>query len=441
MGRGAVLARFVADPPTVTMQRVKGLMTGGLPTFIDLSRSFSAAAVTEDSLVAQLRLTGRRLAFMGDDTWLQLFPTAFEWARPFPSFNVHDLHTVDDGIWEELLPALRNPQDWDVLVVHYLGVDHAGHSHGTRGPAMTAKLRQLDAQIRQAVDAVAAEAGEGGQHARTLITVLGDHGQTAGGEHGGGTPVETDTVLLALSAATLHRRRAMPVEPIGTADGGSSSQCTRDLAPVVTMPQVDFAASMALLLGVPIPFGSIGRLSRTLWLLSDQPEADATFRAALSVNAWQVHHYLNEYAAAGAALPRKLLARSNALFAATLAAAAGSSEQERRELSGGSCGACGEFNGGRASAAGVLWALLGTHLFFCTGHFCEFAGLQTAAGFVGAALAFGLLRALAAGAAMLSAAIQRRHLMVWALFAPKFVFEAAFLLVSDAALVAAGFAC
>jgi len=34
----------------------------------------------------------------------------------------------------------------------------------------------------------------------------------------------------------------------------------------------------------------------------------------------------------------------------------------------------------RASVAGVLWALLGTQLFFCTGHFCEFAGLQTAAG-------------------------------------------------------------
>lgn len=58
-----------------------------------------------------------------------------------------------------------------------------------------------------------------------------------------------------------------------------------------------------------------------------------------------------------------------------------------------------------------------------------------------AALAFGLLRALTAGTAMLSAAIQRRHLMVWALFAPKFVFEAAFLLVSDAALAAAALAC
>lgn len=36
-----------------------------------------------------------------------------------------------------------------------------------------------------------------------------------------------------------------------------------------------------------------------------------------------------------------------------------------------------------------------------------------------AALAYGLLRALTAGAAMLSAAIQRRHIMAWALFAPK----------------------
>ena len=61
--------------------------------------------------------------------------------------------------------------------------------------------------------------------------------------------------------------------------------------------------------------------------------------------------------------------------------------------------------------------------------------------FAQAALALGLLRALTAGAAMLSAAIQRRHLMVWALFAPKFVFEAAFLLVSDAALTAAALAC
>jgi phosphatidylinositol glycan class O len=34
------LLQFVADPPTVTMQRLKGLTTGSLPTFADISGNF-----------------------------------------------------------------------------------------------------------------------------------------------------------------------------------------------------------------------------------------------------------------------------------------------------------------------------------------------------------------------------------------------------------------
>jgi hypothetical protein len=37
---------------------------------------------------------------MGDDTWMQLAKDAFAEAHPYPSFDVHDLHTVDDGVWE-----------------------------------------------------------------------------------------------------------------------------------------------------------------------------------------------------------------------------------------------------------------------------------------------------------------------------------------------------
>lgn len=37
---------------------------------------------------------------MGDDTWMQLAQQAFAEAYPYPSFNVQDLHTVDDGVWE-----------------------------------------------------------------------------------------------------------------------------------------------------------------------------------------------------------------------------------------------------------------------------------------------------------------------------------------------------
>ena len=49
------LYRFVADPPTVTMQRLKGLTTGGLPTFADITGSFGGASIHEDSWVEQLK--------------------------------------------------------------------------------------------------------------------------------------------------------------------------------------------------------------------------------------------------------------------------------------------------------------------------------------------------------------------------------------------------
>lgn len=43
--RQTALFRFIADPPTTTMQRLKGLTTGGLPTFVDagmFNSSYSA---------------------------------------------------------------------------------------------------------------------------------------------------------------------------------------------------------------------------------------------------------------------------------------------------------------------------------------------------------------------------------------------------------------
>lgn len=42
---------------------------------------------------------------MGDDTWKDLFPGAFSQAFFFSSFNVRDLHTVDNGIMEHLYPT------------------------------------------------------------------------------------------------------------------------------------------------------------------------------------------------------------------------------------------------------------------------------------------------------------------------------------------------
>lgn len=44
--------------------------------------------------------------------------------------------------------------DWDVLIAHFLGVDHVGHTFGPSHPAMAAKLGQMDAALRGVVDAL-----------------------------------------------------------------------------------------------------------------------------------------------------------------------------------------------------------------------------------------------------------------------------------------------
>lgn len=141
------LFKFLADPPTTTLQRLKGLSTGSLPTFVDAGSNFASYEITEDNVIDQLQKLDKRITFMGDNTWMGLFPGRFYRSFPFPSFDVMDLHMVDNGILEHLLPELRR-SDWDVLIAHFLGVDHCGHRFGPSHVEMSNKLQQMDSMIR-----------------------------------------------------------------------------------------------------------------------------------------------------------------------------------------------------------------------------------------------------------------------------------------------------
>lgn len=145
--QNAQLFRFTADPPTTTLQRLKGLTTGSLPTFVDAGSNFASTEITEDNLIDQIHKSGRKLTFLGDDTWVNLFPRQFHRSFPFPSFNVKDLHTVDNGILSNIYQEFRR-NDWDVLIAHFLGVDHCGHRFGPNHPAMQEKLSQMNEMIR-----------------------------------------------------------------------------------------------------------------------------------------------------------------------------------------------------------------------------------------------------------------------------------------------------
>eukprot|EP00798_Chlamydomonas_sp_ICE-L_P004124 gene4124-14232_t len=106
MGPAGMSFTFVADTPTITMSRLKGLLTGKRS---NTKRQRESERKQRDGPNTQTRQRRRRWAkaadprgqaVLGDDTWMQMMPDedAYCFARPYASFNVNDLHTVDDGL-------------------------------------------------------------------------------------------------------------------------------------------------------------------------------------------------------------------------------------------------------------------------------------------------------------------------------------------------------
>ncbi|EDU46616.1 GPI ethanolamine phosphate transferase [Pyrenophora tritici-repentis] len=274
----AFLLPFIADPPTATMQRLKGLTTGTLPTFIDVGSNFAGQAIDEDNLVGQLKNASKRVVHLGDDTWHALFPDYFEpnLTHAYDSFNVWDLHTVDNGVTEHIFPLLKaeNASKWDVIFGHYLGVDHAGHRYGPDHPAMTAKLNQMDDVFRRMIEEVDDD---------TLLVVMGDHGMDAKGDHGGESDDEIQAALWMYSKKGVFGRsdpayvtppRNAHIRPVG---------------------QIDLVPTLSLLLGMPIPFNNLGKPIEEAFI----GKSGDDFNNLATVNrltAAQIHTYQHEYA-------------------------------------------------------------------------------------------------------------------------------------------------
>lgn len=294
----AFLAHFPADAPTTTLQRLKGLTTGSLPTFIEAGANFGGAGrVAEDNWIAQFRTrvlrergldanasTGAGMAFVGDDTWDMVFSALFDDGRswPYSSFNVEDLDTVDAGVEEHMLREMQRP-DTSLVIAHSLGVDHVGHRFGPAHPRMVPKLAQMDALVRRVMDQLDDD---------TLFVLLGDHGMDATGDHGGDSELEVGAGLFMYAKRGLLRGASaapLDVEAVRGADAFAP------FAPLDgthrSVPQIDLVPTLALLLGVPIPFNNLGTVIPELF----GAHGDELLRA-LRMNARQVHTYLAKYA-------------------------------------------------------------------------------------------------------------------------------------------------
>lgn len=202
---------------------------------------------------------------LGDSTWTDLFPKRFVREYSFPSFDIFDLDTVDQGINENLSNELAK-DDWSLLVAHYLGVDHCGHKHGPMHPEMIRKLTEMNTVIEKIVKKM---------DEKTTLFVIGDHGMTGTGDHGGDSEDEVTSLLFA------YNKRYDFIT-----DTKNDS-----------MDQIDLVPSMAAILGVPIPSSNLG--STNFDIVPDVPIPELSKSHVQMLHSWQnakqIRYFLGNY--------------------------------------------------------------------------------------------------------------------------------------------------
>ncbi|XP_034037058.1 GPI ethanolamine phosphate transferase 2 [Thalassophryne amazonica] len=225
-----------ARAPTVTMPRIKALTTGSIPGFIDVVMNLNSPALLEDNLISQAKAAGKKMVFYGDDTWVRLFPKHFMEYDGTTSFFVSDYTEVDNNVTRHLDSTLKR-DDWDILILHYLGLDHIGHISGPHSSLITPKLLEMDEIVKKIHGALISKEAE--ESLPYLLVLCGDHGMSETGSHGGSSEAEVNTPLVLISPAF-------------------RSKVGREKPGVVE--QVDLTPTLALGLGLPISQNNVGRV-------------------------------------------------------------------------------------------------------------------------------------------------------------------------------------
>jgi GPI ethanolamine phosphate transferase 3 subunit O len=109
---------------------------------------------------------------------MDMFGMYFTNETHYPSHNIRDLDTIDAGVYSDLQKIIVQNDTYDLLVTHFLGIDHAGHTFYANHSEIERKVIETEKYIEDIINLMPEDA--------TLL-LYGDHGMTNDGNHGGGT--------------------------------------------------------------------------------------------------------------------------------------------------------------------------------------------------------------------------------------------------------------
>ena len=178
----AILMPMESEMPTVTTVRIKAIMTGSMSSVLETREEFAHDEIPEDSVIYQVKKyqeeQNRRVVFTGDHIWIDMFGNYFDQQKHYPSFNVRDLDTNDINVHKDMIELLTNGTQFDLLVCHLIGIDHAGHTFYASHPEIERKVTETQNIIEEVIEAMDDD---------TVLLLYGDHGMTNDGNHGGGS--------------------------------------------------------------------------------------------------------------------------------------------------------------------------------------------------------------------------------------------------------------
>ncbi len=218
------------SPVSMSTAGVRSMATGTFPDLYDVLHNWGNVASTLPSVPGLARAAGRQTEIFGDSIWRELFPDAFVVAEtevkvPRIIFYLRAETLVDDKRVQRLADRLRKQPPPDFLVLHLVGLDHAGHRRGVKSAGYADVARRTVAHIEEIVRLLPGD---------TTVLLTSDHGATDSGGHGGASEAETTAPLFAFGR--------------GIAAGAR-----------VNVNQIDLAPTLSCLMGLPFPATSLGR--------------------------------------------------------------------------------------------------------------------------------------------------------------------------------------
>ena len=199
-------------------------------------------------------------------------------------FGLEDSSVLDEWVFAEVDHMFERAQknstfeselreDKLVFFLHLIGLDTNGHSHRPTSRQYLNNIAIVDQGVERMVERFESFFGD----SSTAYVYTSDHGMTDWGSHGAGNPHETLTPLVCWGAGV--RSPLSPLENL-------YSTFDRDRVPLdgrMDVEQADINPLMSVLLGLPFPVNSVGKIPLSYLNMSDRFKADAIKSNAISI--------------------------------------------------------------------------------------------------------------------------------------------------------------